>query len=251
MAEHLFPLLILDTCIVDQNEKRFQDGTITGETLRRSSLPTSGYFQKGARILHTNPAIYEAVPNQYALVGWMRLSVGGRGTLVWHASRRFALGRIWSGIHLYPSDQMASGEPDKEPPIQVCANYCTPTMAVPADWNGDGEDDLIVSDRHGFLYLFERRRSYPNVFRLCRYHKRQPDRASAEYSIRQPELPGRQYRRICRSPFFQLRLSDGVSERVRLQDGSDSLSESINGPPDWTLRPEAYSRVFTMTKNVS
>jgi hypothetical protein len=38
-----------------------------------------------------------------------------------------------------------------------------PTMGIPADWNRDGEDDLIVSDRFGFLYWFERKGSYPDI----------------------------------------------------------------------------------------
>lgn len=78
-------------------------------------------------------------------------------------ARDLLIGRIWSGIHLYPADRLESDEPDRMPPILVCSNYCTPTMGIPADWNGDGQEDLIVSDRHGFLYLFERKGAYPNL----------------------------------------------------------------------------------------
>lgn len=75
------PASILEMCMVDQNEIRFQDGTITGETLRRGALPTSGYFQKGARIIHTNPMIHGTAPNHYVLVGWTRITEGSAHVL--------------------------------------------------------------------------------------------------------------------------------------------------------------------------
>lgn len=72
------------------------------------------------------------------------------------------LGRIWSGIYLYPTSQLRDHELEQTPK-QVCKNSFAPTMGIPADWNKDGEDDLIVSDRHGFLYLFERKGTYPDL----------------------------------------------------------------------------------------
>ncbi|TNJ63990.1 VCBS repeat-containing protein [Paenibacillus hemerocallicola] len=72
------------------------------------------------------------------------------------------LSRIWTGIYLYPTDQLHEDELNT-PPKLVCKNKFVPTMGIPADWNRDGEDDLIVSDRHGFLYLFKRKGTYPDV----------------------------------------------------------------------------------------
>lgn len=72
------------------------------------------------------------------------------------------ISRIWSGIYLYPTEQLLDKELDTEPKL-VCKNKFVPTMGIPVDWNQDGEDDLIVSDRHGFLYLFERKGDYPDV----------------------------------------------------------------------------------------
>ncbi|MDF2714296.1 MAG: hypothetical protein K0R28_1221, partial [Paenibacillus sp.] len=88
------------------------------------------------------------------------------GALVhWSGSKAgdLLIGRAWSGIYLYPAEQLESDEPDRVPPILACPNCYTPTMAIPADWNGDGQDDLIVFDRHGFLYLFERKGNYPDI----------------------------------------------------------------------------------------
>ncbi|MDF2714295.1 MAG: hypothetical protein K0R28_1220 [Paenibacillus sp.] len=70
------PASISEKCIVDQNEIRFHDGTVTGETLRRNSLPTAGYFLKGARIIHSNPSMHGTAPNQYVLTGWTRITEG-------------------------------------------------------------------------------------------------------------------------------------------------------------------------------
>lgn len=72
------------------------------------------------------------------------------------------LGRIWSGIYLYPTGQLQDGELENAPK-QVCKHTVAPTMGIPVDWNRDGEDDLIVSDRHGFLYLYERKGTYPDL----------------------------------------------------------------------------------------
>ncbi|TMV48670.1 VCBS repeat-containing protein [Paenibacillus mesophilus] len=87
------------------------------------------------------------------------------GSMVsWSAERAkdLLISRIWSGIYLYPTDQLQDNELDI-PPKLVCKNKFVPTMGIPADWNRDGEDDLIVSDRYGFLYLFERKGTYPDI----------------------------------------------------------------------------------------
>ncbi|MDF2722125.1 MAG: hypothetical protein K0Q59_1800 [Paenibacillus sp.] len=72
------------------------------------------------------------------------------------------ISRIWSGIFLYPTARLQDSEIDI-PPKLVCKNKFVPTMGMPVDWNRDGEDDLIVSDRYGFLYWFERKGAYPDI----------------------------------------------------------------------------------------
>lgn len=87
------------------------------------------------------------------------------GSMVnWSAERAkdLLISRIWSGIYLYPTDRLQDNELDI-PPKLVCSNKFVPTMGTPADWNRDGEDDLIVSDRYGFLYWFERKGTYPDI----------------------------------------------------------------------------------------
>jgi len=87
------------------------------------------------------------------------------GSMVsWSAERAkdLLISRIWSGIYLYPTDRLQDSELDV-PPKLVCKNKFVPTMGFPADWNRDGEDDLIVSDRYGFLYWFERKGTYPDI----------------------------------------------------------------------------------------
>ncbi|MEF3313755.1 hypothetical protein PV433_33260 [Paenibacillus sp. GYB004] len=87
------------------------------------------------------------------------------GSMVsWSAERAkdLLISRIWSGIYLYPTDHLQDSELDV-PPKLVCKNKFVPTMGIPADWNRDGEGDLIVSDRYGFLYWFERKGTYPDI----------------------------------------------------------------------------------------
>ncbi|TNJ65927.1 hypothetical protein FE784_12140 [Paenibacillus hemerocallicola] len=66
------------------------------------------------------------------------------------------------GIYLYPTARLQDDELDVLPKL-VCQYKFVPTMGIPADWNRDGEDDLIVSDRFGSLYWFERKGSYPDL----------------------------------------------------------------------------------------
>lgn len=72
------------------------------------------------------------------------------------------LSRIWDGIYLYPTSRLQDEELNVVPKL-VCRNSFVPTMGIPADWNRDGEEDLIVSDRYGFLYLLERQGTYPDI----------------------------------------------------------------------------------------
>jgi hypothetical protein len=100
------------------------------------------------------------------------------GSIVnWSAEKAndLLISRIWSGIYLYPTDRLQDSELDASPKL-VCKNKFVPTMGIPADWNKDGEDDLIVSDRYGFLYLFERKGTYPDV--TFEYVERVPDSRS-------------------------------------------------------------------------
>lgn len=81
-AETMFaPASVYDSCIVDLNEIRFSDGTVTGETVRRPSMPTAGYFARGHRVIHTSPAIAGTAPNHYLLAGWIRITDGSAHTL--------------------------------------------------------------------------------------------------------------------------------------------------------------------------
>ncbi|RKN64086.1 FG-GAP repeat domain-containing protein [Paenibacillus ginsengarvi] len=87
------------------------------------------------------------------------------GSMVsWSAehAKDLLISRIWSGLYLYPTERLQDSELDISPKL-VCKNKFVPTMGMPADWNRDGEDDLIVSDRYGFLYWFERKGTYPDI----------------------------------------------------------------------------------------
>ncbi len=72
------------------------------------------------------------------------------------------LSRCWRGVYLYRSRSLSDSELCGEP-IKVCDNLVYLTRAYPIDWNRDGSDDLLLTDRPGFLYRAERRGSYPDI----------------------------------------------------------------------------------------
>lgn len=72
------------------------------------------------------------------------------------------ISRCWEGVFLYPTRNLADEELNR-PPIRVMGSPFTPTVAMPLDWNRDGQDDLLASDREGFMYLCRREGSYPDV----------------------------------------------------------------------------------------
>jgi hypothetical protein len=75
------PVSLYETCIADHNEIRFQNGTVTGETVRRAAMPDSGFFFKGHRVAHTAPAIVGTAPNLFLLKGWIRITDGSAHVL--------------------------------------------------------------------------------------------------------------------------------------------------------------------------
>lgn len=102
------------------------------------------------------------IKTEYGPVAFGLIIAGSMVSWSGERAKDLLLSRIWAGIYLYPSNRLQDDELGA-PPKLVCNNRFVPTMGVPADWNRDGEDDLIVSDRYGFLYLFERKGSYPDV----------------------------------------------------------------------------------------
>ena len=70
--------------------------------------------------------------------------------------------RCWRGAYLYTSTALSDDELIR-PPIKVCEDLEYLTRATPLDWNRDGFDDLVLTDRPGFIYLAERTGDYPNI----------------------------------------------------------------------------------------
>ncbi|HZK61887.1 MAG TPA: hypothetical protein VFC41_07395, partial [Anaerovoracaceae bacterium] len=77
-------------------------------------------------------------------------------------SKDLLIGRCWEGLYLYPTKNFEDGEFNIEP-FKVCPSVVVPTLGLPVDWNKDGEDDLIISDRRGFLYFMKRKGSFPEI----------------------------------------------------------------------------------------
>ena len=76
------------------------------------------------------------------------------------ASKDLLVSRCWEGVYLHSSQDLKDSELNREP-IKVFGSNYVPTMAWPMDWNGDGRDEIIVSDRHGFLHLLAPTGGFP------------------------------------------------------------------------------------------
>lgn len=61
----------------------------------------------------------------------------------------FLFSRFWSTVYLYPDCDMTAE------PVPVGEGFGGAHAIAAADWNHDGVEDLIVTDRNGFLYFFE------------------------------------------------------------------------------------------------
>jgi hypothetical protein len=61
----------------------------------------------------------------------------------------FLFSRFWSTVYLYPDCDMTAE------PLPVGEGFGGAHAIAAADWNHDGVEDLIVTDRNGFLFLFE------------------------------------------------------------------------------------------------
>ncbi|WP_135557024.1 FG-GAP repeat domain-containing protein [Paenibacillus cymbidii] len=74
---------------------------------------------------------------------------GGQG-------KRLLLSRIWEGIFDYATEELLDGELQGEPTLAFEAKSKEQLFGL-ADWNHDGREDAVVSERYGFLHLLERR----------------------------------------------------------------------------------------------
>jgi len=72
------------------------------------------------------------------------------------------ISRCWEGVYLYPTESLEAEELAREP-IKVCGSIVPLTIAMPADWNKDGVDELLVADRRGFLHFMERKGKFPEI----------------------------------------------------------------------------------------
>ena len=78
------------------------------------------------------------------------------------AAKDLLVGRCWSGVFLYPSQSLADQELNQAPTL-VCRPFSQITQASPVDFDRDGDDDLIVTDRLGHFYLCPRQGSHPAI----------------------------------------------------------------------------------------
>ena len=70
------------------------------------------------------------------------------------------IARLWDGVYLYPSkDLQTIGEP-----IRLCDQLGHVVLMVePVDWDGDGRQEAIGTDRQGKIFCLKRVGEYPNV----------------------------------------------------------------------------------------
>jgi hypothetical protein len=80
----------------------------------------------------------------------------------WSASdaQDLLIARLWDGVYLYPSDDLETiGEP-----IRLCDQLGHAVLMVePVDWNGDGLQEAIGTDREGNILALKRVGEYPNL----------------------------------------------------------------------------------------
>lgn len=75
-------------------------------------------------------------------------------------ARDLLIGRLWDGIYLYPSkDLQTLGEP-----IKLCNQLGHAVLMVePVDWDGDGKQEAIGTDREGKILALKLVGKYPNL----------------------------------------------------------------------------------------
>ncbi|MBL8852170.1 MAG: hypothetical protein JNG89_21030 [Planctomycetaceae bacterium] len=70
------------------------------------------------------------------------------------------IARLWDGVYLYPSNDLETiGEP-----IRLCDQLGHAVLMVePVDWDGDGQQEAIGTDREGKILALKRVGQYPNL----------------------------------------------------------------------------------------
>lgn len=75
-------------------------------------------------------------------------------------ARDLLIGRLWDGVYLYPSKDLVA----IEAPIRLCDQLGHVVLMVePFDWDGDGVEDAIGSDRRGNISLLKRVGVFPDL----------------------------------------------------------------------------------------
>ena len=79
-------------------------------------------------------------------------------------SRDLLIVRHGAEIYLYANKELNDEEFNAEPVnVKALFNASSVNYPFPVDWNKDGKDDLIVTDGHGFLHLYERKGDFPDI----------------------------------------------------------------------------------------
>ncbi|MFN8708316.1 MAG: hypothetical protein ACK50J_16690, partial [Planctomyces sp.] len=75
-------------------------------------------------------------------------------------ARDLLIGRLWDGVYLYPSKDLVT----IDAPIRLCDQLGHVVLMVePFDWDGDGVEDAVGSDRRGNITLLKRVGVFPNL----------------------------------------------------------------------------------------
>jgi hypothetical protein len=77
-------------------------------------------------------------------------------------ARDFLMSRCWRGVYLYPSAALADAELRRDP-IKVVDNVVYLTRAFPCDLENDGREDLLLTDRPGFIHACRRTGDFPDL----------------------------------------------------------------------------------------
>ena len=94
-----------------------------------------------------------------------RLSFGtivSADVVSWSApqARDLLIARLWDGVYLYPSQDLQTiGEP-----IRLCDQLGHVVLMVePVDWDGDGREEAVGTDRQGNISCLKRVGEFPNI----------------------------------------------------------------------------------------
>jgi len=106
-------------------------------------------YVKGEKIFPTTP--YGPLSAGWTCDGTVFIPAEGTGESI-------VFTRIWDEAYLYPGFEM------KHPPVRISQGLggCRGITAV--DWNHDGTEDFIVTERTGYLYLYEQVHKDGRVF---------------------------------------------------------------------------------------